>query len=104
MERERDDRGDDMRERDIERAFARRVRELGGEVRKVRWIGRRHAPDRVALLPFLFAGTQTVWVELKATGERPSRAQAREHDRMRRAGQEVLVISSIAQIDEAFPL
>jgi len=31
--------------------LVKRVRELGGEVRKVQWIGRRGAPDRLVMLP-----------------------------------------------------
>ena len=40
-----------QRERDIERHLVKRVKELGGEVRKVQWIGRRGAPDRLVMLP-----------------------------------------------------
>ena len=40
-----------IRERDIERHLVKRVKELGGEVRKVQWIGRRGAPDRLVMLP-----------------------------------------------------
>lgn len=40
-----------MRERDIEKHLVQRVKALGGEVRKVQWIGRRGAPDRLVMLP-----------------------------------------------------
>ena len=40
-----------MRERDIERHLVRRVKEIGGEVRKVQWVGRRGAPDRLVMMP-----------------------------------------------------
>lgn len=40
-----------MRERDIERHLVRRVKELGGDCRKVTWQGRRGAPDRLVMLP-----------------------------------------------------
>lgn len=84
-----------MRERHIERHLVKRVKEQGGEVRKVAWPGRVGAPDRVVMLPGLL-----VWVELKAPGKLPRVVQLREHERMRRMGQTVLVIDSIEMIEE----
>lgn len=83
-----------MRESTIERYLVDQVKALGGEVRKVKWIGRRGAPDRIAMLPWA-----TVWVELKAPGEKPRGYQAREHDRMRKMGQRVEVIDSLDGVD-----
>jgi len=40
-----------MRESLIEKHLVRRVAEAGGETRKVRWVGRNGAPDRLVLLP-----------------------------------------------------
>lgn len=85
-----------MREIVIERYLVERVRSKGGEVRKVRWIGRKGAPDRVAMLP----GGRLIWVEVKAPGEQPEPHQAREHARMRRTGQCVEVVDSFARVDE----
>lgn len=84
-----------MRERHIERELVRRVKAAGGEVRKVSWPGRVGAPDRVVMLPGVL-----VWVELKAPGKRPGVHQLREHARMRRMGQTVLVIDSMDMIEE----
>lgn len=102
-----------MRERDIERHLVKRVKELGGEVRKVEWIGRRGAPDRLAMLPtrkwkdFVFGEFRdkvkpaySVWVELKAPGVKAEAYQLREHDRMRKLGQRVVVIDSLEGVDE----
>lgn len=95
-----------IRERDIERHLVRRVKELGGEVRKVKWIGRTGAPDRLVMLrhptsEFWRAHVlTTVWVELKAPGKKPEPHQAREHARMRRMGQRVVVIDSIEGVEE----
>jgi hypothetical protein len=75
------------RESDIEKHLVKRVKELGGEVRKVQWIGRRGAPDRLVMLP---REANCIWVELKAPGEKPRPEQAREHDRMRAMGQLVV--------------
>ena len=97
-----------MRERDIERHLVRRVKELGGEVRKVQWIGRRGAPDRLVMLPAgarkVPGGRQewddsTIWVELKAPGVQAEPHQLREHVRMREKGQRVVVIDSIEGVE-----
>ena len=100
-----------MRESDIENHLVERVKELGGEVRKVKWIGRRGAPDRLVMLPAKWVlcddganradwRKATVWVELKAPGEKPKPHQAREHARMRKMGQRVEVIDSIEGVEE----
>ena len=84
-----------MRERDIEQHLVRRVKEMGGEVRKAQWIGRRGAPDRRVLLP----GRTPVWVELKAPGVKPEAHQIREHNRMRRLGELVEVLDTIERVE-----
>lgn len=98
-----------MRERDVENYLVQRVRELGGEVRKVEWIGRRGAPDRLVMLParaWSEAGkvratpALTLWVELKAPGEKAKPHQRREHNRMRAMGQFVVVIDSFEGVAE----
>lgn len=93
-----------MRERDIEKRLVKRVKELGGEVRKVKWIGRRGAPDRVVMLPEDWGGepceSEFMWIELKAPGQKPTAHQLREHDRMRRMHQTVVVIDSIEAVEE----
>ncbi|MER1940618.1 VRR-NUC domain-containing protein [Castellaniella sp. FW104-16D08] len=114
-----------MRESDIEKYLVKRVNELGGEVRKVKWIGRRGAPDRLVMLPPYRLPSQpqngrvttpeiqqamaavlegrkaaTVWIELKAPGGKAKPHQAREHERMRRMGQCVVVVDSMEGVDE----
>ena len=94
-----------MRERDIERYLVKRVRELGGEVRKVQWIGRRGAPDRLVMLAptrdrFGDLQSPTIWVELKAPGVKPEAHQLREHVRMRKMGQRVVVVDSLEAVEE----
>jgi hypothetical protein len=91
-----------MRESTIEDYLVERVRVLGGEVRKVKWIGRNGAPDRLVMMP-----DRTVWIELKAEGlaaffpHTPhERQQHREHERMRAMGQRVEVVDSYQGIDE----
>lgn len=95
-----------IRERDIERHLVKRVKDLGGEVRKVQWIGRRGAPDRLVMLPnpgrdrFGDIQSPTIWVELKAPGKKAEPHQVREHERMRAMGQRVVVIDSIEGVEE----
>lgn len=119
-----------MRESDIEDHLVKRVKAMGGEVRKVQWIGRRGAPDRLVMLPALRIHVEewdraglyvegvrqtpeeavmwvtqatiqrTVWVELKAPGVEPKAHQLREHKRMRAMGQRVVVIDSIEGVEE----
>ena len=84
-----------MRESQIENRLVQKVKALGGEVRKVKWIGRNSAPDRVVMLP-----DNTFWAELKAPGEAPTKAQSREHERMRKMGQRVEIIDSLERIEE----
>lgn len=101
-----------MLERDIEKHLVKRVKALGGEVRKVQWIGRVGAPDRVVMLPSTkgdgwLLRPQTVWVELKNPktiktfpANAHERKQAREHKSLRDVGQRVVVIGTIEQVEE----
>lgn len=105
-----------MRESDVEDYFVQRVAECGGEVRKVKWLGRNKAPDRVAMLPRALkfchpSGVEmsscTLWVEFKspkAVATFPANphefAQYREHERMRQMGQHVVVIGTKEAMDE----
>lgn len=90
-----------MRERDIEHYLVKRVKAMGGEVRKVKWIGRRGAPDRIVMRPLTSDRDYepTIWVELKAPGKKAEPYQLREHARMRRMGQRVEVIDSFEGVD-----
>lgn len=84
------------RESDIESYLVERVRDMQGEVRKVKWLGRHGAPDRIVMVP----PGRTIWVELKAPGEKAKPHQVREHERMRRMGQHVVVVDSFEGVDE----
>jgi hypothetical protein len=90
------------RESDVEAYLVERVKALGGEIRKVTFIGHNGCPDRLVMLP----GGVTKWVEVKAPGLAatfPSnpheRAQAREHERLRAVGQQVFVVDSPEGVD-----
>jgi hypothetical protein len=102
-----------VKESSIEYYLVKRVKAMGGEVRKVQWTGRKGAPDRLVMLPMTKCGTgwlttgSAIWVELKAEGlaalfpHTPhERQQHREHERMRVMGQRVVVIDSYAGVEE----
>ena len=86
-----------MRESKIEKALVKRVKAEGGEVRKVQWIGRRGAPDRLVMLP----GRNPVLVELKAPKGRLSKLQEREHEILRQWFV-VHVVWSLDALNEVF--
>jgi hypothetical protein len=83
-----------MRERDIEKFLIQFASRFGGEVRKVKWINRRGAPDRVLLLEGVH------FIELKAPGKKPEDYQLREHNRMREKGANVVVIDTMQGVKE----
>lgn len=87
-----------MREREVEAYLARRVKALGGEVRKVQWVGRRGAPDRLVLLK---RHGVHCYVELKRPkGGLLEAHQVREHERMRQAGCVVFTAYTPAEVDD----
>lgn len=87
------------RESDIEKYLHDRAKELGGDYRRLSWIGRNGANDDLILLP-----GRHLLVECKRPGKAATTAQAREHDRLRAAGFEVHVVSTTAEIDAILPL
>lgn len=84
-----------MIEKDIEDYLCERVTALGGEVRKVEWVGRKHAPDRRVMLH-----GRCFWVELKRPGGKPRPGQQREIERMRAHGERVYVLSTFDEVDD----
>lgn len=104
-----------MKEAKVEDYLKQRVEETGGLVRKVQWIGRRGAPDRLVGWPArplnfgTFSGRQVmpnaetsprhVLVETKRPGGSAEAHQRREHERLRSIGFEVLVIDTLSEVD-----
>ena len=114
------------RESQIEKRLVQRVKDTGGECRKVRWIGRPGATDRVimrdgdkeavdflkrlgvshlsdedvARVARIVVGQYILWPELKAPGKKPEPHQVREHARMRKMGQRVEVVDNYERIEE----
>lgn len=64
-------------ERSIEKTVVRLAERAGWVVRKLEWIGRRGAPDRV-----FFGFGRCVFIEFKRPGERPTGQQLRELERL----------------------
>ena len=99
-------------ERDVERYLVKSVRELGGQVRKVQWVGMKNAPDRLVMLPRYgrtgrYSTVTSIFVELKNPetirtfpANAHERAQKREHERMRELGQIVAVIGNHEQVED----
>lgn len=99
-----------IRERDVESYLSKRAKAMGAEIRKVNWVGRSGAPDRLLMVKarpltqkldcaWCNPVGRSVWVEVKAPGERPKAHQVREHIRMRAMGQEVRVIDSFQAVE-----
>ena len=71
------------------------VQKSGGQYRKVRWEGRRGCPDCYVW----WTWPRVAFVEVKADDDRYSKLQAREVERMKRAGIPVYTVSTIEDID-----
>jgi hypothetical protein len=83
-------------ENNLEEHLVKRVRELKGITRKVKWIGRNGAPDRLLWLPKM---KFPILAELKAKDGWVKPHQAREHSRLTRMGFYVAVWWTKEQID-----
>jgi hypothetical protein len=85
----------------IEEHLVKSVEAAGGLVRKLKWIGRRGAADRLVVWPWVpeKAHHAIHFVELKAPGKEPKDLQAREIARLRAMGCAVFVLDSIEAVD-----
>lgn len=73
------------------------VKKLGWLSRKLQWIGRHGAPDRV----FMRFG-KIIFVEFKQYKKKPTEHQRLEHERLMAVGMDVYVIDSIEDGIELF--
>lgn len=87
-----------MRESKVERYFDKKAKEHGGETRKIKYINRHGATDRI----LLFDEAEFYWVELKAPKKKAAAHQKREHKRLRDRGHAVLVLDTIEKVDKFF--
>jgi hypothetical protein len=86
-----------MREARVEEHLVQRVKETGGFTRKVKWLGRRGAPDRFCGWPHL---QRFAMPELKRPNGPDAEAhQKREHERLRACGIRVDVLFTKEQVD-----
>ncbi|MNE74127.1 hypothetical protein D3C80_1701810 [compost metagenome] len=83
-----------MLERDIEAYLVKRCKEIGALCDKFTSPQRRSVPDR--LITF---GGRVLFVELKATGKKPTEAQVRDHDRRWEVRAEVMWTDSVEGVD-----
>jgi len=79
----------------VEYYLVREAEAMGALVRKVQWVGRRGAPDRV-----LFYRGLSVFVELKAAGKKLDRHQEREIARLRAHSIPVFVVDTKDGVDD----
>ncbi len=84
-----------MREREVEAYLVRRVKESGGDTRKVKWVGRVGAPDRLVLI----SGWHYLVEVKKPKGGLLEAHQVREHERLRDAGFEVYMAWTKEEVD-----
>lgn len=78
----------------VQAYLKRRVKQLGGHYRKVKWIGRRNCPDDL-----IWWTAPGAWIECKAPGQKPTIGQMREHEKLRRDGWQVYVVDSQMSVD-----
>lgn len=83
----------EIRESAVEDYLVEQVEEAGGEARKVQWIGRSNAPDRLILL------NGACFCEVKRPGKFPTAAQYREIDRINESGGKAVWVNSYEMVD-----
>jgi len=77
-----------MDEKTVERALIKHVKDQGGIAYKFTSPNRRSVPDRLCVFP----GGRVVFVECKRPGGKLTKLQAREIERLREMGFEVMVV------------
>lgn len=78
----------------LESYFVEQWEALGGLTRKLKWIGRRNAPDRFAAIE--------VWqglVEFKDKGKKPRAGQKNEIEELREHGVDVKVFDTFERVN-----
>jgi hypothetical protein len=88
-----------LRERDIEAYLVKEVAKRGGVAEKFSSPNQRSVPDRIVLWPRCLLPAIAVFVECKAPGEKPTSAQAKDHEWRRKMGFVVIVVDSYEAVD-----
>ena len=86
-----------MRESQIELYLVQEVKKLSGENRKINWIARRGAPDRLIWIP---KWKFPKMAELKKPGLPLEDHQKREHTRLEKMGIRCFKIDSYEDVDK----
>ena len=86
-----------MREKLIEDYLVDQVKILRGEIRKLSWIARRGAPDRLVWIP---GWAFPKMPELKAPGKPLEDHQKREHKRLKKMGVKCCKLDSFEDVDK----
>jgi len=84
------------RENVIEAYLRDQVKALGGRAYKFVSPGNAGVPDRLVLLP----GGKVVFVELKATGRKPTSLQEAQQRKIRNLNFDVFTLDSKAEVDK----
>lgn len=95
-----------MRESKVEAHLVECVEACGGACEKFKSPNRRNVPDRIVSWPenlglegAILELAECVFVECKATGEKPTPGQLRDHERRRKMGFRVYVVDSYESVD-----
>lgn len=83
-----------MLEKDVEKAFCLKVKQLGGLCEKFTSPAKAHVPDRLVTLP----KGRIIFVELKRPKGDVRLAQTLDHEERRRLGCDVRVIDNLEQV------
>jgi hypothetical protein len=83
-----------MLEKEIEKAFCLKVKQLGGLCEKFTSTAKAHVPDRLVTLP----QGRIIFVELKRPNAKPREAQLLDHEKRRALGCDVRVIDNLEQV------
>ena len=84
-----------MLEKQIERYFCKKVKELGGLAVKLSPTGTAGMPDRLVLLP----GRRIAFVEFKAPEQKPRPLQQKRINELRKLGFKAVCLDSYRKVD-----
>lgn len=81
-----------MLERDIEKKVCDYAKRNGWMVRKFSSPSHRSVPDRI-----MIKNGEVIFIEFKATGKKPTKLQAREHNLLREHTANIYVVDDVQQ-------
>lgn len=90
------------RESQVEQRIIDRAKEHSGTAYKFTSPGRRAVPDRLIVCPCIPGEMRPLFIEAKRPGEKATKAQEREHRKLRERGAFVFVADDYPIVDEIF--